>query len=303
MIPVRLSSSEKDAVVEYLSALNGGHSVNGAVAEQNQVLIEPERLKVGTDSSPLDVNCHVVGAQKLGHHLTQSFFGLGAAAQLAPNLAHTRHRIPRARLIKFIQDPRGIDPQTRMPKFDVSERDARLLADFILGTPLALKAAHRPRVPSIPLLSRPVEYEEIFEDVLGKICVHCHMDPDSNNGDGGAGNTGGLGFDGVSLNLETYGGLKRGLFRDGKWISITEKGANGEPSILWAALLRRHLESYRDYRPISEKGPGASHRCSTAGNADGTPTTLHRSIEHDKDSFIRSPVNSLAGLGINVSSD
>ena len=131
----------------------------------------------------------------------------------------------------------------------MSERDARLLADFILGTPLALKAAHRPRLPSIPLLSRPVEYEEIFEHVLGKICVHCHMDPASNNGDGGAGNTGGLGFDGVSLNLETYGGLKRGLFRDGKWISITEKGANGEPSILWAALLRRHLESYRDHRP------------------------------------------------------
>ena len=214
-------------MVEYLSALNGGHSVsNGAVAKQNQGFIEPTRVQVGRDRFIAIgcVNCHVVGAQKLGHHLTQSFFkGLGAAAQLAPNLAHTRHRIPKARLIKFIQDPKAIDPQTRMPNFDVSERDARLLADFIIGTPLALKAAHRPRLPSIALLSRPVEYEEIFEDVLGKICVHCHMDPNSNNGDGGAGNTGGLGFDGVSLNLETYEGLKRGLFRDGRWISITER--------------------------------------------------------------------------------
>ncbi|MCA9545562.1 MAG: cytochrome C oxidase Cbb3, partial [Myxococcales bacterium] len=75
-----------------------------------------------------------------------------------------------------------------------------------------------------------------------RICVHCHMHPDSNNGDGGAGNTGGLGFAGLGLNLETYDGVREGLLRDGKRVSVIAPPAPGEAPLLYQALARRHTE-------------------------------------------------------------
>ena len=75
------------------------------------------------------------------------------------------------------------------------------------------------------ILDREVTWDEVYEEVLGFVCVHCHMAPESNNGDGGPGNDGGLGFAGVKLDLETYAGVKRGLMRGGKRVSVIKPPA------------------------------------------------------------------------------
>lgn len=118
--------------------------------------------------------------------------------------------------------------------------------------------------PKIPDRAQPATWDQIYEGILGKICIHCHMQPESNNDDGGAGNNGGLGYAGVRLELETYEGVKRGLFRDGRWISILKPERPGEPPLILAALLRRHQEARRDFRlpyadaPLGPKGTDAA---------------------------------------------
>ncbi len=261
MIPLRLSAKDKDAVVVYLTALNGADAVRRGQA-RSQITPPPARVAAGRAKflafgCP---TCHLVGNAKLVPGFDYTFYGaLGDAGLLAPNLRHVGRRIPRARLVAFILDPKKIDPRTAMAPIAMKKADAEAIADFLLGFVSPTKKAPAP-LRAVPLLGREVSYDEVFDEILGKICVHCHMNPGSNNGDGGAGNTGGLGYAGVSLDLETYAGLKRGMVRNGERISILEPAAPGEAPLLLEALLRRHREAARDQRPPFHDYAGAGPR-------------------------------------------
>jgi hypothetical protein len=100
------------------------------------------------------------------------------------------------------------------------------------------------------------------------------MDPAINNGDGGAGNTGGLSYAGKRLALESYAGLKRGLLRDGRRVSVTAPGPNGEPPLLLSALLRRHREAARDQRPAFADHAGLTAAAPPDPAAPGMPLGL-----------------------------
>ncbi len=254
MIPVRLSAAQKDQVVAYLSELAGKDVAQdgaaGPVPSAEQIAQGKERLVQRGCFA-----CHVVGETPLLPGLTGEVYGkLEMPGKLAPDLAHVRARMPRAVLVKYINDPLALDPHSAMPKQPVGGDDAERIADFLLHGDLG-KAEGSTQIPEIPVLSRTVNYDEVHDKVFGFVCVHCHMHPESNNGDGGAGNDGGLGFAGVRLNLETYEGLKAGLVRDGQRIDIlTSK--DGQPPVLLEALLRRHAEAARDFRPaFSQRGP------------------------------------------------
>jgi hypothetical protein len=102
-------------------------------------------------------------------------------------------------------------------------------------------------VPEVALLDRPVRWDEVKDEVFGRICVHCHMNPETNGGDGGPGHSGGLGFAGKRLDLETLEGVKRGVVVNGTRVSVLRPGPDGTAPLL-AALLRRHVEASRDTR-------------------------------------------------------
>ncbi len=152
---------------------------------------------------------------------------MGEPAKLAPNLRFARERLTRATFVRFVQDPQAVDPSVSMPKMGVTPAEAEQLADFVFGAEpeLAPPPAEAAAVPDIPVLARTVPFDEVFDEVLGKICVHCHMDPATNAGDGGAGNTGGLGYVGKRLSLESYPSVARGLLREGKRVSIVQARA------------------------------------------------------------------------------
>ncbi|MEZ4432950.1 MAG: hypothetical protein R3F65_11090 [bacterium] len=259
MIPLRLSAADKDAVVAWLVALNGAAAV-AAGAARVEGAVDAARVEAGRAQFVASgcATCHVVGDRPLVPGFDAGFFrAVGEAAALAPDLRHVRRRVPRAVLVRFIVDPAAVDPQTAMPKMGVAAADAEKIADFLLHGPVE-SGPVAVAVAEIPVLARKVGYDEVFDEVLGKICVHCHMAPESNDGDGGAGNTGGLGFGGVSLDLESWAGIERGLLRDGKRVSVLRAPAPGEPPLLLAALLRRQREAARDHRPVfGGHDPGA----------------------------------------------
>lgn len=98
----------------------------------------------------------------------------------------------------------------------------------------------------LPVLTRPVSYAEVEAAVFHKVCWHCHSDPAGNNGDGGPGNTGGLGYDGVGLDLGTRSGILRGKQTpDGHRQSIID----GPEPVLLTVLWRRHQELAGTFSP------------------------------------------------------
>ena len=80
----------------------------------------------------------------------------------------------------------------------------------------------------------PVSWAMVEERVFGKICVHCHMDPEANQGRRGPGNAGGFGWEPTGIQLETREGV----------IAVGDKIAD--------ALARRRLEAVRDYVGLGE---------------------------------------------------
>ncbi|MEZ4463928.1 MAG: hypothetical protein R3F43_05245 [bacterium] len=80
--------------------------------------------------------------------------------------------------MRFIQDPQAVDPHSAMPKMPVFGDDAERIADFLLAGELPAPTGAAAAAPEVPLLDRPVTYDEIHDKVLGRICVHCHMHPE-----------------------------------------------------------------------------------------------------------------------------
>lgn len=255
MIPLRLSAADKDAVVAYLVGLNGGAAVKAGAAVVAGT-VDAARVEAGRARFVAAgcATCHVVGDRPLVAGLDGAFYrAMGDVALLAPDLRHVRGRVPRAVLVRFIVDPVSVDPQSVMPKLGVSAGDAEQIADFLLHGELGAEGRSgvgAAVMEEVPVLGRRVSYDEVYDEVLGKICVHCHMAPESNAGDGGAGNTGGLGFAGVGLDLESWAGVERGLLRDGRRVSVLKAGGAGGVPLLWAALERRRHEAGRDHRVV-----------------------------------------------------
>ena len=162
-----------------------------------------------------------------------------------------------------------------MPTFAISAEDAALLADYLLFGDVAWDDRVREAAPAeVPLLDRPVTFDEVYDEVIGRVCIHCHMNPEANGGEGGPGNTGGLGFEGSGLDLESWEGLLRGVRRDGEWRSILESPAPGEPPLLLASVLRRRTEAARDLRLPYADAPDATEAVGPDLNALGMPLGL-----------------------------
>ncbi len=170
--------------------------------------------------------------------------------KLAPDLRFARERMSADKLVAWLKDPKAIKPDTPMPKVDLSETDARDLAGYLLQAELAPVNAP-PKPARLPVLTRKVTFKEVDEKVFHRTCWHCHSEPDYAIGDGGPGNSGGLGFKPRGLNLSDYNGIAAGYIDDkGERASIFAKENDGVPRIVRALMARYEEESGADTGPV-----------------------------------------------------
>lgn len=146
----------------------------------------------------------------------------------APDLAHARTRMNPDMMLAWIHNPSSFSATAAMPRLPLSEHDALAVRDHLLVAPLA--PAPTPPLGPLPApLDRPVAWAEVEERVFGRICVHCHMDPDQNEGRAGPGNAGGFGWAATGIELQTREGVRAVMDR------------------IPAALARRRAEAARDH--------------------------------------------------------
>ncbi len=165
---------------------------------------------------------------------------LARGQKMAPDLRWARDRLRPASLVQWIVDPTAVKPDAAMPSLGLTKAEAADIGAYLLEA--ELEAVPVGEVPELPAsLDREVTYAEVYERIFGKICRHCHSDPNVVIGDGGPGYDGGFGFPKRALDLSTYEGLRSGsLDDDGKRRSVF-KDVNGQPRIV-AHLLARHAE-------------------------------------------------------------
>lgn len=194
--------------------------------------------------------CHVVGNDRFANQTAAAL----AQSPLAPNLRFARERLGPEALVAWIMDPPAVWPAATMPKLGVSREEAELIRDY-LSAPVELPPAPaaEPLLAMPPAAAHRVSWEEVKERVLGKVCVHCHMN--DHEKDVGPGNLGGLGYAGRGLAMRTYEMLVRGARGvDGVRYSVLQR----RPGEAWPRILevmvRRRVENLRDL-----VGPFADH--------------------------------------------
>src|SRR5262249_41473006 len=116
----------------------------------------------------------------------------------------------------------------------------------------------------LPLLERPVTWKEVNAQVFAAVCAHCHSDGKLTDGDGGPGNTGGLGYAGAGVDLGSYRGLLRGARRPGgRRVSLLVP----EPAAALPPLLERLSGRVREH--VAERA--GEHAGTGAGVGPGMP--------------------------------
>lgn len=164
------------------------------------------------------------------------------AMKLAPDLSHTRERFQPAGVVAWLLDPQKMSASASMPNLKLTTQEAVDLATFLLNAPLQPTAA-KPIPKRLPVLTRPVKYEEVEKKVFRFICWHCHSEGDYVNGDGGPGNTGGFGFKPRKLSLASYTAISRGLLdHQGERMSVFSKDEKTQTPLLIRAMMARHHE-------------------------------------------------------------
>ncbi|MSQ81586.1 MAG: c-type cytochrome [Myxococcales bacterium] len=154
--------------------------------------------------------CHYFGNVDFGIKPPLPVAGKPTVNDLAPNLRFVRERMTSEVLVKWLLNPQSVQPNTTMPKLGLSQTEAEILRDYLyFADPLLAPAPSLPTSPPTTALhllpaavARPVGWAQVKERVLGKVCVHCHMNDHEN--DTGPGNGGGMGYKGVGLSFRTY---------------------------------------------------------------------------------------------------
>lgn len=171
--------------------------------------------------------------------------GLAPSLTLAPDLRTTRDRLRPDTLVRWIESPKAMKPDTAMPELPLAKEEVRDIAAYILTAELA-PLAPRTIPARLPVLTRRVSFDEVSTRVFRRTCWHCHGEPDYAVGDGGPGNTGGFGFKARGLNLIDYGTVASGLIDDqGNRHSIFEPAEGGVSRLVSALLARQEEEASR----------------------------------------------------------
>jgi len=205
-----LSESQLDALVDAFSARQA--KVPKTADPDPARLAQGEQLFTAKGC----VACHTYGAR----HTV-------GVTPLAPDLAHTRARMDADHVAAWIRDPSAVSAEATMVAVPLEEAEVLALRDYILLAEPGWEEATPLGPPPAPT-REPVSWTDVESRVFGKICVHCHMNPATNEGRRGPGNAGGFGWPATGIELETPEGVA----------AVADQIPD--------ALLRRRLEAHRD---------------------------------------------------------
>ena len=274
MMRTNLSDADREAIVNYFAAAASVASPYGsrAPAPSREPQPSSERQRQGKELflSRGCVRCHTFGNVDTEQSV-ESLREVGWPAKLAPNLRFVRDRMHRDVLVAWIEDPQQLKSGTSMPDLQLTHEQAERVADFLIWGDPELQAPPRVDGGLPPLLSRPVPWEEVKEKVLGRICVHCHMN--DHERDLGPGNEGGFGWPGSGLAMRTYETLVRGAVdaESSERYSVLEpRGESDTPPLIEVMLARRHEELRDRVAPFADHRRPV-HRSSRPGMPMGLP--------------------------------
>jgi len=256
MFRTAFSIEEADALGAWLTT-EARRRMPGSAAARAAAAIAPS-------SAPADVQqgralfatlqcgtCHALGGKG----------GTAAPVRDAPDLGFVNLRMQPEVLAAYIADPAAFGVETKMPRYDLSATQAARLRDYLSAAarspaPPAPRSADRALTAGRPP-EAPPRYAEVRARVLDAVCIHCHMDPTKNKGEGGPGNTGGLGYRAAGLDLETWAGLRRGA-RDarGRRVSILDAPPDGGEPLLLRRLRLRVAEHHAELAGPEAVAPG-----------------------------------------------
>lgn len=190
--------------------------------------------------------CHSRGAPFAADHRygAPAFREASSAQRRAPDLSFVQERMSQRQLRAWLSDPAKVLRDTEMPKPALSSSQVDDLVAF-LWRPVAVAAPLPTRAPR--LLEKAVRYRDVADKLTRHLCFHCHSDS-ARGGDLGPGNSGGLGYPGVSLDLATLDGVRRGIKRDGGFLGQPDRMPNGVPRLV-ASLMARKAEMRGTYDP------------------------------------------------------
>ncbi len=255
-----VSEAEAKQLARYFAAIADVPDPYGPVARTPRPVPPPPdaaRLALGKDryrkwGCP---SCHVFGNVDFGIPAA-TLIAARAMTQLAPNLRFVRDRMRPSALLAWIKNPASVQKAAAMAQIPVEEKDAALIRDYLLygdfGTlPPPDDPADRMKVP--PPVKRKVGWAELKEEVLGDVCVHCHMN--DHEKDTGPGNKGGLGYVGMGLSFRTYERTVWGAVdKDGTRYSVLVPRKGESLSRLVQVLLTRRVENRRDFLgPLADR--------------------------------------------------
>lgn len=213
--------------------------------------------------------CHTFGNVPLGATRAELEAAYDAAL-LAPNLRFLRDRMRPSVAARWIKSPQSVLPHAGMPPQPVTDDEAAAMVSYAFFADPKLEPREAARLPDVRPADHAVSWEEVKARVLGRVCVHCHMNDYEK--DKGPGNKGGLGYAGVGLAMRTYESLVAGSSdRAGGRVSVLTPREGEKYAPIVTALLRRRVEAARDQVP-----PYADHERAPypAGWLPGMPLGL-----------------------------
>jgi mono/diheme cytochrome c family protein len=169
--------------------------------------------------------------------------------KLAPDLRFARDRMTAVKMIAWLKDPKAVKADSAMPKIALTDAEVVDLTGYILTVELGAPPPPK-KIERLPVLTRKVTFKEVDEKVFHRTCWHCHSEPDYAIGDGGPGNSGGLGFKPRGLNLSDYNGIAAGYVDEkGERASVFAKDDKGVPRLV-LALVNRYEEVNGNDGPV-----------------------------------------------------
>jgi mono/diheme cytochrome c family protein len=253
MIRNQLTEEERKILARYFAAKGGAPDPKTT----KQMALPPKKDALVTEGEDLFrekgcASCHLFANKDFGAQVDAAFLAdMKPFSALAPDLRFAKEKVRPDVLLDWIVDPKSVDPDTKMPVQGVSRDEAEAIAQFLwYGDP----GAWMSEAPATKKAKgRKVTYAILEREIFKKICEHCHMDEGSY--DNGAGNGGGMGYQGRGLSLESFASFKKGSKQeDGTYASILRPGKSGRP-ILIERLERRKEENKRDMvKPFAQLG-------------------------------------------------
>jgi hypothetical protein len=281
MIRTRLDEADTRAIVRYFAAVAEVQDPYAPDAPEPPRPGRPNGSQVALGERLFRergcVTCHTFGNLDTGKSI-EDLRALGLASRLAPNLRFARDRIHPDVVAAWISEPQAFEPDTLMPDMNLPASEASAIAEFLLhGDPQVRPAPPPPVVEMPPAATHQVSWAEVKERVLGRICVHCHMN--DHEQDPGPGNNGGYGWPGSHFRMRTYETLVSGARGpDGERYSVLVPREGETFAPILTAMLRRRLEHPRDVVLPFEDHERPAHPEQPPGMPMGLPTMTDEEI-------------------------